>query len=179
MGRRWVVGIVLIGLLASCTGGNDRTDSTERSTTTDDDEHDEDGDEEGHVPVTIDGNSIANDDPDQPAPIGLRLSEGHAAQDSGQTPAPVDGTPLTSEEIQAMLDRLPAWSVPADDVAQFARPAETLRPPLVGDTIDTPFPPPATPGPLPDTDAGVLHVVRFQPEGEVDVAPFLTVTFDQ
>ena len=78
-----------------------------------------------------------------------------------------------------MLARLPEWVVPADDVEPFNRPADSLKPPLVGDTIDTPFPPPDAPTPPPDPDAGALHVVRYQPEGPVDIAPFLTVTFDQ
>ena len=69
--------------------------------------------------------------------------------------------------------------MPADDVKPFNRPADSLKPPLVGDTIDTPFPPPAAPDPAPTPDAGALHVIRYQPEGQVDIAPFLTVTFDQ
>ena len=92
----------------------------------------------------------------------------------------VPGEPLDDDTIGDVLTRLPDWDLPADDQTDFATPAERLAPPIAGDTIDTPFPPAPTdtPDPTEPTDAP-LRVVRFQPEGAVDVAPFLTVTFDQ
>jgi uncharacterized protein YfaS (alpha-2-macroglobulin family) len=179
MGRRWVAGILLVGLIAGCTNGDDRTDTTDR--TTSGDTHDDDG-TSSDVPVTVDGVPVTGDgagDDDQPAVLGLRLSEGQASTTPGELLARVDGTPLTPDEIDAVLARLPEWTVPPDDVTQFNRPADTLEPPLIGATIDTPVPPPTQPAGPPNPDAGELHVVRFQPEGPVDVAPFLTVTFDQ
>ena len=175
MGRRWVAGILLVGLIAGCTNGEDRTDTTDGSTSGDTESNEGTSTD---VPVTVDGVPVTGDG-DQPGVLGLRLSEGQASTTPAELLALVDGTPLTPDEIDAVLARLPEWTVPPDDVAQFNRPADTLKPPLIGDTIDTPFPPPAQPVGPPNPDAGELHVVRFQPEGPVDVAPFLTVTFDQ
>ena len=111
--------------------------------------------------------------------LGLRLSEGKPAADAAAQVAVVDGEALTQADIDAIFARLPEWNVPATDRTDFNRPTQTLPPPLVGDTIDTPFPP-ATDGggPVPPT-SGPLHVLRYQPEGAVDIAPFLSVTFDQ
>jgi alpha-2-macroglobulin len=77
-----------------------------------------------------------------------------------------------------VIDRLPAWAVPESDREEFNRPPQTLLPPLVGETIEGVFPPAPVDAPD-DPAAGPLQVLRYQPEGPVDVAPFLSVTFDQ
>ena len=41
-----------------------------------------------------------------------------------------------------------------------------------------PFPAPDA-APAPEVPTGPLHVVRYQPEGDVAIAPFVTITFDQ
>ncbi|MDX2378567.1 MAG: alpha-2-macroglobulin family protein [Acidimicrobiia bacterium] len=110
-------------------------------------------------------------------PVGLRLSEGAPAPAGPVTVA--EGTPLSDQEVAAILARLPDWDVPADDRLEFRRPAQTLPPPIVGDTIDVPFPPPTDAGPPPPPTDLPLEVLRFQPEGDVPVAPFLSVTFNQ
>jgi alpha-2-macroglobulin len=111
-------------------------------------------------------------------PLGIRLSEGQAVDTGAEPVAIVEGAPLTPEQVQAVIDRLPAWSVPETDREEFDRPPQTLLPPLVGETIEGVFPPP--PVDAPDEPAGgPLQVVRYQPEGPVDIAPFLSVTFDQ
>lgn len=112
------------------------------------------------------------------SPLGIRLSEGEAVSADAEPTALVEGTALTPEEVQAVIDRLPEWSVPDDDREEFDRPPQTLLPPLVGDTIEAVFPPPPTDAPD-EPATGPLEVLRFQPEGPVDVAPFLSVTFDQ
>jgi alpha-2-macroglobulin len=110
--------------------------------------------------------------------LGIRLSEGRATTATVEPVAVVDGTALTAEQVQAIVDRLPAWAVPDSDREDFNRPPQTLLPPLVGETVDGVFPPP--PADAPDEPApGPLQVLRYQPEGEVGVAPFLSVTFDQ
>ncbi len=111
--------------------------------------------------------------------LGIRLSEGTARLSSAPAQSPVDGVALTPEQAQAIAARLPAWNIPADDVTTFQFPPQTLKPPLIGNTVDVPFPPaPQTADPA--VPAGTpLEVVRFQPEGDVDLAPFLTVTFNQ
>src|SRR3954454_1802682 len=100
MGRRCVVGLLLVGLLAACTGGGGRTDEPDGASTTD-------------VPVTSHGTPVTpgSHDP-QPAAVGLRLSEGHAAVPPAELSTLVDGRALTPDEIDAVLARLPEWSAP-------------------------------------------------------------------
>ncbi len=77
-----------------------------------------------------------------------------------------------------MTDRLPPWDDDESDAADFNRPPETLPPPRTGETIDRPFPA----GPdidAPDVDPGPLAVLRVQPEGDVGIAPFVSITFNQ
>lgn len=112
------------------------------------------------------------------AQLGLRLSEGSPSDDAPAAVDVVDGTPIDPADVQAIIDRLPAWDVPATDRSEFELPAQSLPPPLVGDTVDGVFPPPGD-DTSPEPDDGPLEVVRFQPEGDVDLAPFLSVTFDQ
>ncbi|MDW3216793.1 MAG: alpha-2-macroglobulin family protein [Ilumatobacteraceae bacterium] len=112
------------------------------------------------------------------AQLGLRLSEGSPADDTPTTVDVVDGTPLGQQAVRELLDRLPPWDVPDADRDEFNLPAQTLPPPLVGETIDGVFPPTGDDAAPPPAE-GPLEVVRYQPEGEVDLAPFLSVTFDQ
>lgn len=157
--------------LGACTSGGD--DDTTSTTTVPSD---------GSVtnPPEVVTTPVSGTDVGDPGAFAVRLSEGGPV---GLGPADAvsvaDGDPLDADDVSAILGRLPEWIVPDDDRREFNRPAETLRPPLVGDTVDAPFPPP-TDADRPDQPAaGPLDVVRVQPEGEVDVAPFLTVTFDQ
>ncbi|MCY3786504.1 MAG: MG2 domain-containing protein, partial [bacterium] len=109
----------------------------------------------------------------------VRLSEGRASDgESPPTVRRVDGLVLGDEEISAVLDRLPPWDIDDSDEADFNRPAESLPPPRTGRTVDQPFPA----GPdlaAPVTAAGPLEVLRAQPEGEVGIAPFISITFNQ
>ncbi|MFT4659106.1 MAG: hypothetical protein ACI8V4_003302, partial [Ilumatobacter sp.] len=73
--------------------------------------------------------------------LGLRLSEGTAAASATELLNVAEGELLTNAEVAAVLDRLPEWDVPDTDVAEFNRPVDSLQPPVVGDTIDAPFPP--------------------------------------
>ena len=111
--------------------------------------------------------------------LTVRLSEGDAIGGPGAAAVSrVDGRPLDAEEIRAVTDRLPSWDDDESDAADFNRPAETLPPPRTGETIDRPFPA----GPdidAPDVDPGPLAVLRVQPEGDVGIAPFVSITFNQ
>ena len=41
------------------------------------------------------------------------------------------------------------------------------------------FPPSANPGPPSGVNSGALEIVRYAPEGDVELAPYLSVTFNQ
>ena len=77
-----------------------------------------------------------------------------------------------------MLDRLPDWSGDEGEQVDFNRPAESLPTAVTGDTVDVPFP--AEGGDPPSVvDDGPLTVLRHQPDGEIGLAPFMSVTFSQ
>jgi uncharacterized protein YfaS (alpha-2-macroglobulin family) len=112
-------------------------------------------------------------------PLSVRLSAGTAQTPEDPEPVRlVEGEQLDDDTVASIFDRLPEWLQPDSDRLDFNRPADTLRPPLVGDTIDVPFPA-GTDDPVPDVPNGPLEVLRFQPEGSVDIAPFISITFNQ
>lgn len=127
--------------------------------------------------ITINGSSELTAPPT--TVLGVNLSEGAPVVATPTGLVVVPGDPLSDDDYAAVLTRLPPWDVPAGDVDGFELPPVTLAPPLTGDTIDTPFPP-AGDIVEPDLPPGTpLNVVRYQPEGAVDIAPFVSVTFDQ
>ena len=111
--------------------------------------------------------------------LTIRLSEGKESDgESSPTVNQVDGVVLSDAEIRAVIDRLPPWDGDDGGAADFNRPVESLPPPRTGTTVDQPFPA----GPdiaAPPIDPGPLEVLRVQPEGEVGIAPFIGITFNQ
>ncbi len=108
----------------------------------------------------------------------LRLSEG------AQEAAPValvarpPAQPLPEAETRRVLDRLPPLaSLPSEE--PFARREDSPPPPRSGRTVATPFPPPSEAPPAGAPRSGPLEVLRRAPEGEVPLAPRLSVTFSQ
>ncbi len=90
------------------------------------------------------------------------------------------GSPLSGDDADRLLQRLPDVATGTDDQVEFRLPVDTRPPPRSGATIDQPFPAEseAPAGPRTPVD-GPLEVLRFQPEGAVDTAPFISVTFNQ
>lgn len=110
--------------------------------------------------------------------FALRLSAGRAAgQPDDPTPL-VDGDPLDAEAVRRVTDRLPAFDGAEGDRTDFRRPPESLPRPRVGQTLDVPFGGSTAAAP-PTVASGPLAVVRQQPVGAVDTAPFISVTFNQ
>ena len=110
--------------------------------------------------------------------LTINLSDG-GAQPQDVTPLPLEpGQPLSLEEINSILLRLPPLATEPDDRQAFKLPDEVLPPPRTGQTISEvfPLPPEATP---PEVAAGPLEVLRYSPEGDVPLAPFVNVTFNQ
>ncbi len=114
-------------------------------------------------------------------PLNIQLGEGQpATQIEGDAdPAPtVEGDPIDDPQVEQILDRLPDLVEEPDDTEDFKRPADSLRPPISGTTINQDFPIDAG-DPPPEVVTGPLEVLRFQPEGDVPLAPYLSVTFNQ
>jgi alpha-2-macroglobulin len=122
-----------------------------------------------------------------PTPDGLqfRLEE---SKKQVETPRPpVQTAPLTEQRIQEILKRFPALP---ESKPQLVLPQEPIAPPRTGKTITQPFPanlgPTASISPFAGSPRrpGVetnqpLAILRFQPQGDVPLAPNLSVTFSE
>lgn len=121
---------------------------------------------------------VATIQEDEEPGLTIRLSDG-GAQPETVEPLPVrPGEPLSLEEINTILLRLPPLATDPDDRQAFRLPEEVLPPPRTGQTIPELFPlePDET---APEVLAGPLEVLRYSPEGDVPLAPFVNVTFNQ
>ena len=114
-----------------------------------------------------------------PKGLRFRLSEG-TEQSERPTALPTPATTKISDaEVQSILKRLPVIKAEDSDEQDFALRDKSLPPPRTGKTINVSFPPPVE-TPRPDVStSSTLEVLRFAPEGEVELAPQLSVTFSQ
>ena len=108
----------------------------------------------------------------------LRLSAGHSTAAAARPVAQVVGTPLDEAGVQAVESRLPAWVIQQTLTTPFNWPTESKPVPVAGNPVTVPFPPTTDAAP-PAITTGALHVLRYQPEGAVAIAPFVSITFDQ
>jgi alpha-2-macroglobulin len=110
--------------------------------------------------------------------LQLTLADGRAEADAIDRPRLAAAEPLVASDVDALLARLPPLDDPhAGEV--FALPPDSRPAPRTGETLTTPFPPPSEAGPPPEIAEGPLGVLRFAPEGEVPLAPHVSITFDQ
>src|SRR5215831_15882347 len=118
---------------------------------------------------------------DVPAGLDLVLSNGKAGPPAFDRAKLAPAKALSDAEAGALLGRLkPIASEPTDQQAFALRP-RSQPPPRTGQTIKSSFPPPAASQLPPPAIAsgGELRVLRYIPEGNVPLAPELTVTFSQ
>ncbi|HEX8710100.1 MAG TPA: alpha-2-macroglobulin family protein, partial [Pyrinomonadaceae bacterium] len=132
-----------------------------------------------HAASNEDEQGRGDADGEQKQGLQFRLSEG-SEQPPAQAPANVAPVVRLSEsEVQSVLKRLPPpKAVPADE-QEFALRDRSLPPPRTGKTINVSFPAAEQVRPPEASAAGPLDVLRFTPEGEVPLAPQLSVTFSQ
>jgi uncharacterized protein YfaS (alpha-2-macroglobulin family) len=122
-------------------------------------------------------NSTGNEN--LPAHLALYLSEGQA-QPPPAAPLPLaTGQPLPQADLERLLERLPMLTPKPQDVSEFNLAPGPIPPPHPGQTIQQPFPPPAQPATTEAVKSGPLKVLRYAPEGEIPVAPFINITFNQ
>ena len=139
---------------------------------------------EKSIPVSVIEDAYYSSDVNSGKPgdrygIDIQLGEGQAQIQTPQVLPQATGEPLSPEEIERILSRLPSLPPGSEDQAAFNFPQESLPPPRPGETIEENFPPLET-EPIPGTaEAGPLQVLRFAPEGEIPIAPFISVTFNQ
>ncbi|HKY44203.1 MAG TPA: alpha-2-macroglobulin family protein [Pyrinomonadaceae bacterium] len=106
------------------------------------------------------------------------MSEGTSQPKSRETKALPPTTPLSNLQIANILQRLSPLRIDPDDQQRFAFRERSLPPPLTGKTINVAFPAPESIA-APETSGGPLRVLRYSPEGDVPLAPNLSVTFSQ
>ncbi|HVF48452.1 MAG TPA: alpha-2-macroglobulin family protein [Pyrinomonadaceae bacterium] len=130
-----------------------------------------------------DASNVSQDDGNAPGkePEGLRfrLSEGAEQPEARETTTPAPAVRLSESETENVLKRLPPLKPEAGDEQDFALRERSLPPPRTGRTINTAFPATSETRPPAPNETGALEVVRFAPEGEVSLAPQLSVTFSQ
>ncbi|MEZ4710684.1 MAG: MG2 domain-containing protein [Caldilineaceae bacterium] len=117
--------------------------------------------------------------PDNQQGLQIVLGEG-AEQPAAPAQLPVaDTTPLDAAQTQQIIDRLPVLEIAPADLQEFRLPVASLPPPRAGETITETFPPQQDEAAAPEVESGPLQVLRYAPEGEIPLAPFLNVTFNQ
>jgi alpha-2-macroglobulin len=115
-----------------------------------------------------------------PPGLQFRLSEGVEGAEKREKQAPAKGDPLSENAAAGLLKRIPEIKTDEADKTDFAKRAGTLPPPKTGKMIPVKFPSAEGRGtPKVDTTGQTLDVIRYSPEGEVTLAPDLSVTFSQ
>lgn len=116
---------------------------------------------------------------DVPGGLTFRLSNGTPEAETRTVQDAAKADPLSDTDAGKVLGRLPGIKTDPDDQTDFAKRAGSLPAPKTGTKVPVKFPADedrGTPKIVPD---GVLDVIRFSPEGEVPLAPDLSVTFSQ
>jgi uncharacterized protein YfaS (alpha-2-macroglobulin family) len=121
------------------------------------------------------GASMQTDLPDQ----SIHLSEGKSQIQIIQPVQLIQGTPLSQAEIEQIISRLPALPIEPQNITDFKLVQGPIPPPRTGDTINETFPPSSEPIQPDQEPGGPLQVLRFSPEGEISIAPFVSITFNQ
>jgi uncharacterized protein YfaS (alpha-2-macroglobulin family) len=112
--------------------------------------------------------------------LSFRLSEGMEQSERAAPQAtPAQATRLSEAETARVLARMPPMKVEASDEQDFALRERSLPAPRAGATVLQAFPS-ADERRAPDVDAGgEVKVLRYSPQGNVPLAPQLSVTFSQ
>jgi alpha-2-macroglobulin len=111
--------------------------------------------------------------------LEIRLSEGADSVERTEPIPPAAAVRLDNDETQKILGRLQPIKSDASDEQDFAIRDRSLPPPRTGRTISGEFPPRESTIAPGTTAAGPLEVSRYSPEGDVPLAPSLSVTFSQ
>ncbi|MBK7513925.1 MAG: Ig-like domain-containing protein [Chloracidobacterium sp.] len=117
---------------------------------------------------------------DTPEGLKFRLSEGVEGAETREKQQLAATDPLSESDSNSLLKRIPEIKPAVDDKTDFAKRIGTLPAPKTGNKNPVKFPSDEQRGtPKLDTTGQTLEVVRFSPEGEIPLAPDLSVTFSQ
>ncbi len=109
----------------------------------------------------------------------IRLSEGQQQPQSFEPLPLATGEPLSQEEVDAILDRLSDLPPATELQTELNLPGELLPRPRPGETIEQAFPSKPEDIASDTIESGPLQVLRYSPEGEIPMAPFINITFNQ
>ncbi|HJQ70655.1 MAG TPA: alpha-2-macroglobulin family protein [Blastocatellia bacterium] len=109
----------------------------------------------------------------------IRLSEG--AESAGAQPqlTPANAARLSDQQAESILKRLEPIKQGADDEKDFQVRDRSLPAPRTGKTVTSAFPPAESSQAPDNAPSGPLEVLRYSPEGDVPLAPHLSMTFSQ
>ncbi|HEY0408464.1 MAG TPA: alpha-2-macroglobulin family protein, partial [Pyrinomonadaceae bacterium] len=127
-----------------------------------------------------DGHETVNDI--SAAGLRLRLSEGSEKSERPRPDTLAPATPLSETETQKLLARLPEIKTETSDAQDFKLHERSMPPPRASQIIQAAFAPSALADPSSApaaTTTAPLEVLRYVPEGEVALAPALSITFSQ
>ncbi|HXD34239.1 MAG TPA: alpha-2-macroglobulin family protein [Pyrinomonadaceae bacterium] len=110
--------------------------------------------------------------------LQFRLSEGLAQRKPETRASITTATVLSAAETDRLLSRLPAIKVTDSDDQPFALRDRSQPPPRTGKTINTPFSG-SSATTAAESVSGALQVLRVAPQGNISIAPNLSVTFSQ
>lgn len=111
--------------------------------------------------------------------LRFRLSEGTDQSEVRPATNLAPSTSLSNSETEAVLKRLPPIKSETGDETDFALRQQSLPPPRTGITVMQPFPAASEVVPPNSSTVGPLEVIRYSPEGDMPVAPSLSITFSQ
>jgi len=110
--------------------------------------------------------------------LKFTLSNGIEGAETREVKPSAVTDPISESEAGKLLGRLPEIKSDPDDQAEFAKRLGTLPAPKTGEKIPVKFPATESQAPSQYGDAKkALSVIRFSPEGEIPLAPDLSVTF--
>lgn len=169
----WITGLLTLGVAGLILGGIWLIQNRLPATTNRQD-----------IPI---GESITEPNPegevpsmsDAIQPVSFRLSAGQAQPQAASELPIVSGEPLSDEDIDQIVARLPGLASGETDQVEFKLAQDPIPPPRPGETISQPFPPLESAAQPDLGEAGALKVLRFAPQGEIDIAPFISITFNQ
>src|SRR5690625_552913 len=117
---------------------------------------------------------------DLPNGLRMRIREASTPAPSKTQDRQVSGEPLPQETIDALYRRLEALPEALASQVDFALRTTSKPAPRAGKTVEKAFPPPSNhAGAPPEAADSTLTLRRYQPEGNVELAPKLSLTFSQ
>ena len=130
-------------------------------------------------PKIATGGAVQFVEDDKVEGMRLVLRELGTPRDEQPKLAVAKGAALTAAEVEKLLARTAGFAAEVGDAQEFAMRPGSAPPPRTGKTVTEAFPPEVSLK-APDTGKpGELEVVRYAPEGDVPLAPHLSVTFSK